>query len=155
MKHVIKNSMIVLMSVLFVMESCSKSNTSISQPSTDNPSITVQSGSWMINNLSQSTEDKTSQFAGYVFTFASGGVMKAQINGAVTTGAWSYTPSAVTYYGSTPSKASFTINLGNSTPLSRLSKIWNVDSTNTNSTNLSLISPEVAENLKLNFTKIK
>jgi hypothetical protein len=154
MKNLKKQSPILLLSFLFMMESCSKSYTAPNPPANTNPSSTVVSGTWIISSFTQATEDKTSLFDGYVFTFDSVGNIKAEKNGAVATGTWSYTPSSVGYYGSTPSKSSFTINVGASVPLGSLTKTWNIDSTNTSSSKLALISPEVVENMHVNFSKL-
>lgn len=153
MKKVISLSSLVLFSLFIIMESCSKSNSSPNTTTTINPASLVVSGTWAISSIIQRTEDKTSDYTGYVFTFMNEGSMKAEKNGAITNGTWSYTPSAVVYYGSTPSKASLTINLGSAKPFGQLSRIWNIDSVNTTSSRLALISPEVAEGMRLNFAK--
>ena len=153
MKKVTSRYALILFSLFIIIESCSKSNTVPTQTASVNPSSVVVSGTWGISSLSQRDEDKTSSFTGYTFTFTSAGSLQAEKSGAVTTGTWSYTPSAVSYYGSTPSKASITINLGASKPFSQLTRIWNVDSVNTNASRLALISPEVAEDMHLNFSK--
>lgn len=152
MKKVISRSALMLFSFIMILESCSKTNSNPNQTAVD-PSSLVVSGAWSVSSLTQRGEDKTSSFSGYVFTFSNGGSLKAEKSGDITTGTWSYTPSAVSYYGSTPSKSSITINLGNSKPFSQISRIWNVDSLNTNASRIALISPEVAEDMHLNFSK--
>jgi len=156
MKKRIHISKIGVVTILTLLESCSKSNVSSNQPSNppaSNPSTDMVSGTWTITSLIQRSEDKTSAFKGFIFTFLSTGNVKADKNGAVTEGTWAYYPAAVGYYGSTPSKASFTINLGAASPFETLTKTWNIDSTKTNSSTLSLISPEVAENMRVTFSK--
>ena len=124
----------------------------VTQPSTVASVITA--GTWAVGTLTQNTEDKANQFAGYTFTFsrtgdAEAGTVVATKGGNTTTGTWSHAP-AVTYYGST-STESMVLSLGASSPFAMLTKTWNVVS-NTAST-LSLVSPEVTENMHLVFIK--
>jgi hypothetical protein len=155
MKNLILLSPVIL-SMLFIMQACSKSKSDVSQPVgnnvTTNPSTDLVIGQWVVQSFAQRTEDKTGMFDGYLFTFVSGGTVKAEKNGEVSQGTWSYSKS-VTYYGATPSKSSFTINFGTANPLGLLTKTWNIDSTKTNSTTLALISPEVVENLHVTFSR--
>jgi hypothetical protein len=155
MKNLILFTPIALV-MLFIMGSCSKNKSDISQPvnnnSSTNPSNDVVVGQWAIQSFAQKSEDKTGMFDGYLFTFINGGTVKAEKNGEVSQGTWSYSKS-ITYYGSTPSKSSFTINFGTVNPLGLLTKTWNIDSTKTNSTTLALISPEVAENMHVTFSR--
>ena len=143
----------VLMSLVSFMGSCSKSNTAPASATTSNPAKIITTGTWAVSSLNQRGEDKTAQFNGYVFTFSSEGIIKAEKNGAFITGAWLYSPSAVIYYGSTGTNASMNIGLGGDKPLSQLSKVWNIDSTATSASKLSLVSPEVAEAMRLEFSK--
>jgi hypothetical protein len=134
--------------------SCSKSYNA--PANTSNPVDTtlktkIISGTWMVRSYTQRTEDKTSQFAGVVFTFSNNGTLTADKNGNITNGTWSYTPSAVGYYGGPPSKASMTLNLGASSPFDRLTKTWNVAS-NTD-TLLKMDNPEPLEDEHLQFSK--
>lgn len=124
----------------------------VTQPSTVATVITT--GTWAVGTLTQNTEDKANQFSGYTFTFtrtgdAESGTVTATKGGNTITGVWSHT-AAVTYYGST-STESMVLNLGASSPFAMLTKTWNVES-NTAST-LSLVSPEVTENMHLVFVK--
>ena len=122
------------------------------QPSTVASVITA--GTWTVGTLTQNTEDRANQFSGYTFTFsrvgdAESGTVTASKGGNTITGTWSHT-AAVTYYGST-STESMVLSLGASAPFAMLTKTWNVES-NTAST-LSLVSPEVTENMHLEFVK--
>jgi hypothetical protein len=137
-----------------MLSSCSKSYNA--PPNANNSVDTtlktqVISGTWIIKSYTQRTEDKTSQFAGVVFTFSSNGTLTANKNGDIINGTWSYTPSAVGYYGGPPSKASVTLNLGAVSPFDRLTKVWNV-ATNTD-TLLTLDNPEPVEDEHLQFSK--
>jgi hypothetical protein len=144
---------LVLCSLILFNFSCTKSSIKPNTSTTSNLSTTITTGTWTITQYSQGSEDKTSLFRDYTFTFASQGVLKAMKNGDSTTGSWVLvTP--ITYYGTTVgTNTSVTINLGMAAPLSLLSKSWNVDSTNTTVSKLSLVSPEPTDNAQLIFTK--
>lgn len=124
----------------------------VTQPSTVSSVITA--GTWAVGTLMQNTEDKANQFSGYSFVFsragdAESGTVTATKGGNTISGTWSHS-AAVTYYGST-STESMVLSLGASSPFAMLTKTWNVVS-NTAST-LSLVSPEVTENMHLVFVK--
>ena len=113
-----------------------------------NPNNTVVTGNWTITNYRQRTEDKTSQYAGYSFTFNSDGTVTANKSGVSTTGLWSYSSaSGSTYVGL------FSISLGNDDPLKRLNESWLVDAGQNNSNQLKLTHPEAAEDEHVTFSK--
>jgi hypothetical protein len=153
MKNIIGFFPVLLFSVLFIMEGCTKSQVQADPPTSSAPSSPVTTGTWNISSFIQRTEDKSSLFDGYVFTFVNGGILKAEKSGVVTSGTWAFATAAISYYGATPSKSSFTINLGGTTPFDRLTKTWNIDSTHSNASTLTLISPEVVENMHVIFSK--
>jgi hypothetical protein len=103
--------------------------------------------------MTERTEDKTSQFAGITFTFggagSEGGTVVATKNGTTVNGTWSHSP-AITYYGSTSAEA-IALALSSASPFDRLTKTWNVVSTT--STTLTLVSPEVAQDEHLVFSR--
>ena len=113
----------------------------------------MTAGNWVVSSLVQRTEDKTSDFDGYTLKFtatgAESGSVVATRNGATVSGTWAHSP-AVTYYGGTSTEA-IVLNLGTSRPLERLTRAWNVVSST--STTLTLVSPEVAEDMHLVLTK--
>jgi len=148
----------VVLSAVLLLAACgggsSASNPTgpVTQPSTVASVITA--GTWAVGTLTQNTEDKANQFSGYTFTFsrtgdAEAGTVSATKGGNTIGGTWSHS-AAVTYYGST-STESMVLTLGASSPFAMLTKTWNVVS-NTAST-LTLVSPEVAENMHLVFVK--
>ncbi|MEP6508408.1 MAG: hypothetical protein ABJC63_09305 [Gemmatimonadales bacterium] len=147
----------VLVSAAILLAGCSSSYKSPTGPTSATTSDTVTpfiaAGNWVVASLVQRTEDKTSQFSGYTFKFTStgtdNGTVIATRNGSTVSGTWSHSAS-VTYYGSTPSKESITLNLGTSTPFDRLTKTWNVVSTT--SAAFMLVSPEVLEDTHLVLT---
>ena len=137
-----------------MLASCSKSyNAPPNATATVDTTLKTQiiSGTWIITAYTQRTEDKTSQFAGVVFTFSHDGTLIADKNGNKTNGTWSYSPSTVGYYGGPPSKASMTINLGATSPFDRLNKIWNVASST--STQVKMDNPEPVEDEHVQFSK--
>jgi hypothetical protein len=110
-------------------------------------------GSWTVTQLSQRSEDKTSQLAGYVFTFTKtsdeSGTVVASRNGSSVSGSWSHRP-AVNYYGATSTEA-IVLSFGASSAFARISKLWNVGSITAST--MSLDNPELAEDEHLVFSK--
>jgi hypothetical protein len=148
-----KSSFYLLLVVLFsVSGGCSK-NGSGDTTSNNNPDLnqTVMNGTWTISSYSQRTEDKTSLFKDYIFTFSAGGILKITHNAADVNGTWSYIPASVGYYGSGGTSAAFNLNAGTADPLIRLNGTWNINSVSTS--NISLVNPEPADNELLVFTK--
>jgi len=148
----------VVLSAVLLLAACSGSKSAsnptgpVTQPSSVASVITA--GTWAVGTLTQNTEDKSNQFSGYTFTFsrtgnAEAGTVAATKGGNTISGTWNHS-AAVTYYGST-STESMVLSLGASSPFAMLTKTWNVVS-NTAST-LTLVSPEVAENMHLVFVK--
>lgn len=115
----------------------------------------ITAGPWVVTTYAQRTEDKTSDFSEYVFTFTKTGTDAGTVtatssrSGATINGTWSHQP-AVTYYGST-SKEAMVLSFGAGTPWVKVSKTWNVSSASSSS--LALASPEVAEDEHLVFSR--
>jgi hypothetical protein len=110
---------------------------------------TLTTGIWEVSSFTQKTEDKTSKFSGYTFSFLSNGKVVILKDGKESSGTWQYTP-AVTYYGSS-SKEAIDLNVGIDKPLSQLTRKWNFIS-NT-STSIKIDNPEILEEEHLQFTK--
>ena len=137
--------------VILMFSSCTKNNSVSDAPST-NPNTQAQIiGNWVISSYKERSEDKTSQFEGIVFEFADAGKLTATGNNSVTTGTWIYRPSAVSYYGSTATKAAITINLGSDSPFTRLNRTWNIDSSSASV--LIVLNPEPSNNERIQFSK--
>jgi hypothetical protein len=141
-----------LLFTMTLLQSCSKKDSNTTNPTT-NPTTSVTTGTWVISTFSQGVEDKSSPFSGYVFTFSSGGVLKADKSGTVTTGSWSYTAATTDYYGNNPTKATYTLNMGTADPLKQLNRTWNIDAANTSTSKIALVSAEAQENMHLSFSK--
>ena len=147
-----KNSFYLLVVVLFsISAGCSKTG-STDTTSNNNPDPTqLVIGNWTISSFSQRTEDKTSLFKDYTFTFSAGGVLKIAHNAADVNGTWSYIAASVGYYGSGGTNAALILNAGASDPLVRLNLTWNINSIST--ATISLVNPEPADNEVLVFTR--
>ena len=144
----------VLVSAAILLAGCSDSSGNPNDPASSNtvtPVITT--GSWVVASLVQRTENKTSQFSGYILKFtatsAESGTVTATRNGSTVSGTWTHAP-AVTYYGNAATE-SIVLDLGKSSPLDRLTDTWNVVSAT--SATLTLVHPEVAEDEHLVLTK--
>lgn len=146
-----------VLTILFTFSSCQKQTEAPASSANTTTTTTTKavdvSGTWQVSSWLQRTEDKTSAFKDYSVTFAAGGTAKAEHNSPVDNGTWVYTPSSVSYCGSTPSKASFAINFGTAATLSTLNRTRNIDSAKTTATALALINPEPADGESLTFTK--
>jgi len=105
----------------------------------------VTSGSWRVTLFTDSGNDETSDFAGYTFTFVSGGVLSVVKNGIATTGTWSVSSSS----------NKFNINLGpkvdSNKPLGELTDDWKIISST--ETVIRLTDDNASSNEFLTFTK--
>ncbi len=157
MKYLVKSSTaIAFIFILILVSSCSKSKDAtdlVTPATTSGVTTSIITGKWAVSSYMQKTEDKSQQLTGYVFTFTStgpnAGAVTALKDNSTINGTWTH-QAAVTYYGSSSSE-SFTLNFGSSAALIKLNKIWNVASLSGNQ--LSLASPEVAEDEHLTFVK--
>jgi hypothetical protein len=144
------NSLSVLVLAILVFISCTKSSVEPAATTTENLTATLTSGTWIVSSHIQKTEDKTSKYTDYTFTFsADNKVVITTKNGKSSSGAWVFTP-AVTYYGST-SKEAISLNMGVEKPLDALTKKWNFISSTT--TSFKVDSPELTEDEHLQFSK--
>lgn len=87
---IMKKSMSVLLLLVlsvFSLTSCSKDDPPAI--SAGNVSNTVTAGTWRITYYFDTNLEETSSFAGYNFTFGSGGVLTAVKSGTTLTGTWS------------------------------------------------------------------
>lgn len=105
----------------------------------------ITSGSWRVTLFTDSGNDETTDFAGYTFTFNSGGNLMAVKNGATTNGTWSINSSS----------NKFNIDLGpkvvTNKPLGELTDDWKILS-NT-ATEIRLTDDNTTSNEFLTFTK--
>ena len=153
MKNQFRKTITAVTFSLVLFSSCSKNSAAIDAVAVaakDSVTASVTAGNFVVSSFVQRTEDKTSQFKNIVFKFSANGTLTATDNGTVTNGTWSFTP-AVTYYGAT-SKSAFVINMGASTPLSLLTKTWNISLNST--TLLQIDSPELLEDEHVQFSRL-
>lgn len=129
MKHSI-STFKVMLSVVILLSACSKSDSSGSNPPPSSSTTTnvLTSGNWAISSFTQKSEDKTADFAGSVFSFATGGKASATVNGTSTNGTWSYSAGAAAYYGNPATDPTLTLNFGDEAPMNELKGTWIVES---------------------------
>ena len=145
----------LLFAGLALLAACGGSNPTAPEVQADVVGQAIAAGPWVVSTYAQRTEDKTSDFSNYVFTFTKtstdAGTVTATSSktGVTVNGTWSHQP-AVTYYGST-SKEAMVLSFGAGTPWVKVSKVWNVSSASSSS--LSLASPEVVEDEHLVFSR--
>jgi len=147
MKNRTQRVITIAMLLLILLIGCKKS---YNTPGTNNNNVpSVTNGTWTITSYTQRTENKTGDFSGINFTFSSDG--KVVASGAYSaSGSWSSTPASTDYYGNS-TVASFTINLGSSSPFNKLSKSWNIGEQAT--TVLRLDNKETTEDEHITFSK--
>jgi hypothetical protein len=81
---------ILLLALLITIGiSCSKDDNSSSSITPGNVSNTVTSGTWRITYYWDTDHEETSNYNGYNFTFATGGILTAVKTGSTVTGSWS------------------------------------------------------------------
>jgi hypothetical protein len=144
------NSLLGLVLAILLFASCTSKSVEPAVNTTESLTAALTSGTWFVSSHIQKTEDKTSKYTDYTFTFsADNKVIITAKNGKLSSGTWSYTP-AVTYYGST-SKEAISLNMGVDKPLDALTKKWNFISSTT--TSFKVDSPELTEDEHLQFSK--
>ena len=152
MKHVISTPVKLMLSVVIFLSACSKSDSgSNPTPSSSGTTSALTSGNWTISSFTQRSEDKTSDFAGSVFSFAQGGKVSVTANGSTTNGTWSYATGAAAYYGNPATDPTLTLNLGDASPMSELKATWIVESLT--STAVQLRNQEANDDEHVKFVK--
>lgn len=123
-----------------VFAGCTKKDSAVS-------SVTeaVTTGTWRVTHFSERTNNETSDFAGYTFTFQENGKVLASKNGVIKEGNWSESKSS----------QKLVIDLGVKTdankPLGELSDDWVIVSKSDTKINLS--DDNTSSNELLEFTK--
>ena len=130
----------MFVSTLIFFAACSPGNNT-----TMNVSQAVSSGTWRITLFTNSGTDQTANFAGYSFTFSSGGTITV-VNGSITkNGTWSVNGSL----------NKFSIDLGvkdnTNKPLGDLTNDWLIISSN--NTEVRLKDDSSTSNELVTFTK--
>ena len=130
---------VLIFVVVSAITSCKKDDSINVNP---NATAIVTSGTWSVSSYKETSEDHTDDFAGYTFTFDSNGQMTATISGVTTTGSWKIDDD---------SENELHIDLGNNSPLDKLSKGWIIVSIT--DTEISLEDDNSSNNEVLQFTK--
>jgi hypothetical protein len=127
-----------MMALIAAATSCTRNNTASGTDdfTTTNP----PSGSYKIS-FYWDKKDETSDYNGYTFEFAAGGVLKATRAGTVTNGTWSENATSQRFNISFPSA-----------PLSELSDNWLIQEKTPNTLKLKDDNP--AQDDQLHFTKL-
>ncbi len=145
-----KNKISVLLAIAafaLIITSCKKSsnspddNSNSSSNSTSTSTI-IESGSWHVTYYHENSNDHTSNFSGYTFTFNANGTMSATVSGVTTSGTWS----------NDDSHNEFHMNIGTSSPLNDISNGWLIITKT--ATEFDLKDDNTAHNEELHFTKI-
>ena len=111
--------------------------------SLDNPNNVVVDGTWKVTLFTDSGNDETADFSGYIFTFSNNGMVTATRSGASQNGTWS------------TSSNKFNIDLGpkvdTNKPLGELTDDWVI--TSKTATKVNLTDDSSTSNELLEFTK--
>lgn len=130
----------LLLGITISVTSCDRSDNIDS-----NTNQIVTSGSWRITLFIDSGNNETSDFAGYTFTFNTGGNLAAMKNGNTVNGTWSVSASS----------NKFNIDLGPKTaanqPLGELTEDWKILSSS--ATEIKLTDDNASSSEFLTFTK--
>ncbi|MEP7375313.1 MAG: hypothetical protein ABI675_18075 [Chitinophagaceae bacterium] len=126
---------------LFMSVSCSRNSNDM----VTNPGQTVVSGAWRVSLFSNSGNNETIDFTGYVFTFNTGGVVAVAKSSTIQNGTWSINNSSTKF--SVDLGAKLTGNL----PLGELTHEWKILSSN--ATEIRLGDDNPSSNEFLTFTK--
>jgi RNA binding exosome subunit len=146
MKKYLVNSLILILLTLSI--GCKKYSASTSNNNSNSIAGVISEGTWTISSYTQRTEDKSAMFTGINFIFSSDGKLSAS-GTKIANGTWVYSPASTGYYGNT--LATFSINLGTTSPFDKLSKAWNIGEQN--NTVLRLDNPETTEDEHVTFLK--
>jgi len=108
----------------------------------NNSNTNISQGTWKVSLFTDSGNDETSDFSGYSFTFASGGVLTAQKGAVSQAGSWGH-------------GSDFNIDLGvksdNNKPLGELTDNWKIISIT--SSEIRLTDDNASSGELLTFTK--
>ena len=142
MKNIIR-AFFILLAATSIVSSCKKDDSTA--PSSNNVSIAgiITTGSWRISYYTESGNNNTSLFSGYVFNFYADGTMTATHSSGTINGTW-----RIDDDGSNE----FHMSLGNSAPLEELDRGWQVVAQS--STEIQLQDDDITHDRQLHLTKI-
>lgn len=102
-----------LFAITLIFSSCTN-NSDDNLPGGSTDDILAQSENWKVSYYWDKDKDETSDFAGYTFSFKSGGVFQATFAGSTTTGTWQVNDSS----------NKLIINIAGTKPLDDLNDDW-------------------------------
>jgi len=151
MKNSLINLLVFVIAVL-AFKSCSKddANNTVKIDASDIPAIeaAITGGDWKISYYFDSDKDETTDYAGYVFTFQSDGVLAVSNGSTALSGAWSLTNSS-----SDSSDVDFNIAFSSPEIFEELSDDWDIKKYSTTNVELFAISGGDESTDLLTFTK--
>ncbi len=130
MKKIFHYSLVLILFSLLTT-SCKK-NDDTSPSSSSSVSASLPQGQWKITYFNDSGNDETSHFAGYVFTFNSGGTVTATKASNTVSGTWSD--------GNDNSGSKLVLNFGSTVPFDNLNEDWHVTEQSTTVIKLNHVS---------------
>lgn len=135
-----KKLCVILSFSAIVLAGCTKKDSDV-----DSVAQAVTNGTWRVTHFSERTNNETSDFAGYTFTFQNNGKVLASKNGVIKEGNWSESSSS----------QRLVIDLGvkndGNKPLGELSDDWVIISKT--DTKINLADDNASSNELLEFTK--
>jgi hypothetical protein len=108
----------ILLITILIGTACTDDNNNSSSISPTNVNNTVSSGTWRITYYWDTDHEETSNYAGYAFTFAGGGVLTAVKTGSTVTGTWNS--------GMDDSKTKLVLNFTTPASFVEISDDWHV-----------------------------
>ena len=135
---------LIFISILVSFAACKKNNDS-SPSSTINTN--VQQGSWRISLFDNKGVDETVDFNGYIFSFASGGIVTAVGSNGQVSGTWAT--------GTDNSTSKLILTFPAVSPFEELNEDWEVHGQSSSEIKLKHVSGGSGDISYLNFEKIK
>ena len=111
--------LLVLMALVMAVSSCKKEDSTPSNTGSSALAGIITSGTWHVSYFHEGSNDHTSNFSGYTFTFGSGGTMTATDSSGSVSGTWRTDDSNAN---------EFHMSIGSSASLTDLSHGWLITS---------------------------
>lgn len=142
MKTKVIQAVLSIIAIASLTVSCKKEDNS---PAVSGSSVStvITSGSWRVSYYHENSDDHTTDFSGYTFTFSSNGTMTAAKSSSTTNGTWEIDDSNVN---------EFHMSIGSSTPLNKLTHGWLIISQS--SSEIHMKDDNSSHSEELHFTKI-
>ena len=151
-------SILVVMTYLLVVMSCSKDESSITSSTADQVANIAKSGSWKITYFYDTDHEETGNFSGYSFSFNEDGTVVAVNGNANVTGTWSITDNSGSSSDDDGNSSSndndFNIFFASPDEFTDLSDDWDIISISDNQIELIDVSGGNGGTDYLTFTKL-